>query len=218
MLPFSDVCGIMINGDDFMKKICLILALILSCVVLLAACSKNTGTGDETSETQTESTTAKPLTAEEQKEVDMVEELVYNLAMATTADEVNACVVEGHGSDEYAEYVLGGFPDDDYIVEAQRLIEYKGTVVFNVIVTCESDPDYIYSGIQLFSYNDEGKLLINLDEDLTTDFCKEYACAVCEGKGYAIKLAETSGGYDEEVDCPACNGIGFVFIDEKVTE
>jgi predicted small secreted protein len=217
-LPFFDNCVIIKNGDDFMRRFSIILALILSCVVLLAACSKNTGngSGDETSENQTESTTAKPLTAEEQKEVDMVEKLIYNFAMATSASEVEACVIEC--DEDYVNYVLEGFPDDDYIVEAERLIEYKGTVAFNITVTCECDPEYIYSGVQMFSYTDEGELLINLDEDIMLDFCKEYACAVCEGKGYAIKLAETSGGYDEEVDCPACNGVGFVFVDEKVTE
>ncbi len=209
-----------------MKKLSLIIALILMCTMLFASCSKNPGkdvtTTEKSTETATEDTSegtievTKPLTPEEQKEIAAVEKIVYNLAMAKTAEEVEACVIE---CDEgYADYVLAGFPDDDYIVKAEKLVEYKDTIAFNITVTCECDPEYIYSGIQLFSYTEDGKLLINLDEEIVEQFCKEFSCLDCDGKGYTIEKAQTSGGYDKEIECPVCKGIGFDFSDNKVTE
>ena len=37
MLPFSDVCDIMVDGDDFMKKLSLILAVLFSIFAILAS-------------------------------------------------------------------------------------------------------------------------------------------------------------------------------------
>ncbi|MBE6801250.1 MAG: hypothetical protein E7530_00005 [Ruminococcaceae bacterium] len=205
-----------------MKKFSLIMALILVCTVLFASCSVNEPGKEETSTTETstektaQSTTevTKPLTPEQKKEVEQVEKLVYNLAMAKNRDEIKPCVIQY--TDEYADYVLGGFPDDDYIVKAERLVEYKDAIVFNITVTCECDPEYIYSGIQLFSYTDDGQLLINLDDEIVEAFVKEFACEACGGKGYTEKKAETSGGYDEQIPCEVCDEVGFVF--DKVTE
>ncbi len=208
-----------------MKKLSLIIALILVCTTLFASCGvkkpgKDVTTTENSTETATESTSedttkvTKPLTPEEQKEIAAVEKVAYNLAMAKTAEEVEACVIEC--AEGYADYVLAGFPDDDYIVKAERLVEYKGTLAFNITVTCECDPEYIYSGIQLFSYTEDGQLLINLDEEIVESFCKEFACPDCGGKGYTIEEAKTSGGYDKEIPCEKCDEYGFVF--DKVTE
>ena len=203
-----------------MKKLSLIFALILVCVTLFASCSvKKPVNETENSTAATNETTqkvTKPLSPEEQKEIDIVEKVAYNLAMAKTREEIKACVIQY--TDEYADYVLAGFPDDDYIVKAEKLIEYKGLLAFNITVTCHCDSEYIYSGVQLFSYTDDGQLLINLDEEIAEQFCKDFVCEACSGQGFTVKKAETSGGYDEEITCDKCNGVGFDFSTDKVTE
>lgn len=200
-----------------MKKLSLIIALVLVCTTLFSSCEgiKNGGSTTEASVESTQETTKK-LSPEEQKELELVEKLIYNLTMAETYEEVEACVMQY--DDEYGEYIVSGFPRNDYIVEAAKFTEYKDAVAYNVKITRETDEEYIYTGVQLFSYTDEGELLINLDEDLVVDFCEEYECLECEGTGILIKVAQTSGAYDEEVDCPECNGIGFKVRDKKVTE
>ena len=218
MLPFSDVCDIMMDGDDFMKKLSLILALIMACTVLFASCSKITGDGtdDATGDSQVESTTERVLTAEEKKELESVEKLVYNLVMAETYEEVEACVMQY--DDEYGEYIIEEFAENDYIVEAEKLVDYKNTVAYYFFVTRENDEEYCWDGAQLFTYTDEGDLLINLDDDLLLDFCKEYGCEECEHQGYVFVEAQTSGGYDEWLICDVCYGTGFDLSDDKVTE
>ncbi len=205
-----------------MKKLSLIFVMILTCAILFASCGVDkpingeTSTTEKTTQTTVENTqeVTKPLTPEERQQVKTAEKIVYNLAMAKTAEEVEACVIEcGEG---YADYVLAGFPDDDYIVEAEKLVEYKGTIAFNIIVTCECDPEYIYSGIQLFSYTEDGELLINLDEEIVDQFCEDFVCLDCDGQGFTIEPAKTSGGYDKEIPCEKCDEIGFVF--DKVAE
>ncbi len=199
-----------------MKKLSLIIALVLVCTTLFSSCGViNGGSTTEASVESTQETTKK-LSPEEQKELDLVEKLIYNLTMAETYEEVEACVMQY--DDEYGEYIINGFPRNDYIIEAEKFVEYKDTVAYNAKITRENDEEYIYTGMQLFSYTDEGELLINLDEDLMLGFCEEYECLECEGTGILIKLAETSGAYDEEVDCLECNGIGFKIRDKKVTE
>ncbi len=205
-----------------MKKFSLILALILACTVLFASCSVNKPGKEETSttETSTEKTVgstsevAKPLTPEEQKEYEAVKKVAYNLAMAETREDIKACVIQY--SDDYADYVLAGLPDKDYIAEVEKLCEYKDVLIYNIVITCESDPDYIYSGIQMFSYTEDGELLITLDSDLEEEICKEFVCKACNGQGFTTKKAQTSGGYDEDIPCEVCDEVGFVF--DKVTE
>ena len=203
-----------------MKKISLILALILVCTMFFTSCGVKKPNNDNTVNAETSgknventSEVAKPLTPEEQKELKLVEKIVYNLAMAKTREEVKGCVIQY--TDEYADYVLAGFPDDDYIVKAEKAIEYKGKQAFYITVTCESDPEYIYSGIQLFSYTDDGKLLIDLDDEIAEQFCKEFVCDACDGQGYTIEKAHTSGGYDKEIPCEICDEMGFDFSKEK---
>ncbi len=197
-----------------MKKLSLIIALILMCTMLFASCGVKKPNNDTSTEETVDATRqgTKPLTPEDMQQVEAVEKLVYKLAMATTVEEVESCVIEC--GEEYANYVLNGFPDDDYIVNAEKLIEYKGTIAFNVIVTCESDPEYIYSGVQLFSYTEEGELLIDLNEGIVEAFGKEFACPDCDGKGFIEIKAQTSGAYDEYAPCEFCNEVGFVFDKE----
>lgn len=205
-----------------MKKFSLIMALILTCTVLFASCSVNKPGKEETSTTETstektaQSTTevTKPLTPEEEKEYDAVKKVAYNLAMAETREDIKACVIQY--TDDYADYVLGGLPEKDYTVEVKKLAEYKDVLIYEIITTRESDPDYIYSGIQLFSYTEDGELLINLDTDLEDEVCEKFVCEACDGQGCTLQKAQTSGGYDEYIPCEVCDEVGFVF--DKVTE
>lgn len=205
-----------------MKKFSLIMALILACTVLFASCSADkpgkedtsvTGTSTETSNESTTEVT-KPLTPEEQKEYETVKKVAYNLAMAETREEIKACVIQY--TDDYADYVLAGLPEKDYKVEVRRLAEYKDVLIYEIITTRESDPDYIYSGIQMFSYTEDGELLINLDTDLEDEVCEKFVCEACDGQGYTIEKAQTSGGRDKDIPCEVCDEVGFVF--DKVTE
>lgn len=205
-----------------MKKLSLIIALVLVCTTLFASCGVKKPGKEETSTTETsiettaESTTevTKPLTPEEQKEYETVKKVAYNLAMAETREDIKACVIQY--TDDYADYVLAGLPEKDYTVEVKKLAEYKDVLIYDIYVTREVEPDFLYSGIQMFSYTDSGEILINLDADLEDEICKEFVCEACDGQGYTIEKAKTSGGHDEYIPCEVCGEVGFVF--DKVTE
>ncbi len=204
-----------------MKKFSLIIALVLMNVVLFSSCGiEKPDKGDSTTGNSTETTSGsttestKPLTPEEQKEHDAVKKVAYNLAMAETREEIKACVIQY--TDDYADYVLAGLPENDYTVEVKKLAEYKDVLIYEIITTRESEPDYIYSGIQMFSYTEDGELLINIDTDLEDEVCQKFVCKACNGQGFTTKKAQTSGGYDEDIPCEVCGEVGFVF--DKVAE
>ncbi|MBQ8183773.1 MAG: hypothetical protein IJ025_07755 [Clostridia bacterium] len=201
-----------------MKKFSMLSALILACIIVLSSCSGVKQGNNDNTEKSTEagevSTTQKILTPEEKKhqeELEMAETLTEKMINSATAEEVAACVIES--SDEFEKMILEQFTESDYQVEGTWLGEYKGAIVIAFDVTRESDPDYYYWGLQLFSYTDEG-LLVNTDIDLQTEIDQNFSCVSCQGWGYTVEEPKTSGGKEEKIECPKCNGTGFNFSQE----
>lgn len=183
-----------------MKKLCLLISILCLCSFVLTSCTtmgNNTGT-----ETTTEIPTTQQSQAELQKEQKLIEDIMLGLLKSKTLEEVSEYVLE---ADElYLEALLNSFPDDDYIITAEKLGNYKEYVAYNIVAERESDPEYYVSAMQIFEKTDKG-YMITIDDEVVNEICETHICLLCDGTGYV----EVSENVIET--CERCDGVGFMF-------
>ncbi len=183
-----------------MKKLSLLISILCLCSFVLTSCTttgNNTGT-----KTTTEIPTTQQSQAELQKEQKLIEDIMRGLLKSKTLEEVSEYVLE---ADElYLEALLNSFPDDDYIITAEKLGNYKEYVVYNIVAERESDPEYYVSAMQIFEKTDKG-FMITIDDEIVNEICETHICLLCDGSGY-VEASE-----DVVETCERCDGVGFMF-------
>ena len=166
-----------------MKKICAILCVVLLFSFMMVSC-------DKTDKNQ-----------EEVKRTTAVE-CITGFLNSDNEEALSRYVTQL--PEGFAESILEAFPEQDYIITAEKLGDYEGYELYSVNVKRTGDSQYTKKYFEVLKNTEDG-YLIETDTNVLMNIEKDCLCKKCQGRG---SLAIIGKG---EIPCDGCNGKSFIF-------
>ncbi len=186
-----------------MKKLCMILSIICLFSFMMVSCDKTdndkTDNKDKTSDVVSDENTNQ---SQQDKGPMTVEECLSGFLNSDNEDELSQYITQL--PEGFAKSILGTFPDNDYIVTAEKLGVCNGYEVYSVEVKRESDSEYIKNYFEVLKNTEQG-YLIETDSNVIMAIERECLCTKCNGRGVLSVIGKG------EITCDGCNGKRLIF-------